>query len=253
MFALFCLGAMLALAPPGQAVAAANTTVVPEALVADLSQHKINISTGFAGTELLLFGVTKGVGDIIVIVSGPDAKAVVRKKSRVTGLWINTDSVEFEIVPGFYHVAATNNLSQTDLDTVLRENGVGFRYLNMAPKVETEPARANEFREALLRRKVAKGLYNAATGKIDVLENALFRTNVFFPANVPTGRYRVDVFHVEDGWVKATTSIPLSVGKVGMEEKIYLFAQEQPALYGVFAILIAAVAGYGAGMLFGRR
>jgi len=86
-----------------------------------------------------------------------------------------------------------------------------------------------------------------------VLENSLFRTNVPFPANVPTGRYRVDVFHVQDGWVTATTSIPLSVGKVGMEEQIFLFAHDQPALYGLFAILIAAAAGYGAGMMFGRR
>ena len=244
-FVLFCLATVLVMATAGRAAA--------EVLVADLSQHKIKISTGFAGTELLLFGVTKSAGDIIVIVSGPEAKAVVRKKSRVSGIWINADSVAFDAVPGFYHVAATNNLSETKLDKVLRENGVGFRYLNMAPTTETKPERATEFQQALLRRKVAKGLYNASTGRIEVLENSLFRTNVPFPANVPTGRYRVDVFHVEDGWVTATTSIPLSVGKVGLEEQIFLFAHDQPALYGLFAILIAAAAGYGAGMMFGRR
>jgi hypothetical protein len=71
-FVLFCLATVLVMATAGRAAA--------EVLVADLSQHKIKISTGFAGTELLLFGVTKSAGDIIVIVSGPEAKAVVRKK-----------------------------------------------------------------------------------------------------------------------------------------------------------------------------
>jgi uncharacterized protein (TIGR02186 family) len=234
-------------------VLAATVTGRAEVLVADLSEHEIKISAGFAGAELLLFGVTQGRGDVIVIVSGPDATQVVRKKSRVSGLWINTESVRFDQVPGFYHVAATNNLSESTLDDVLKENGVGFRYLNMYPAVEIKPERSEEFHEALLRRKVARGLYNGTTGRIDVLKDTLFRTKVPFPANVPTGRYRVDVYHVEDGWVTSVATIPLSVGKVGLEQSIFQFAHEQPALYGVVAIVIAAVAGYGAGMLFGRR
>jgi uncharacterized protein (TIGR02186 family) len=224
-----------------------------EVLVADLSEHEIKISAGFAGAELLLFGVTLGSGDIIVIVSGPDSTEMVRKKSRVSGLWINTDSVRFDRVPGFYHVAATESLAASGLDDVLRDNGVGFRYLNMAPALDIQPERAEVFHEALLRRKAARGLYSAKIGRIDLLKGTLFRTKVPFPANVPTGRYRVDVYHVKDGWVTSNTTIPLSVGKVGLEQSIFYFAHQQPALYGVVAIIIAAVAGYGAGMLFGRR
>ena len=86
-----------------------------------------------------------------------------------------------------------------------------------------------------------------------MLGGLLFRTRVRFPANVPTGVYQVNVYHVEDGWVTSTTAIPLSISKGGLEESVFRFAQHQPALYGVFAIVVAAVAGYGAGMVFGRR
>ena len=40
-------------------------------LVADLSAHEISITTGFSGTELLLFGATEGEGDVIVVIRGP--------------------------------------------------------------------------------------------------------------------------------------------------------------------------------------
>ncbi len=222
-------------------------------LIADLSQQEIKITTGFAGTELLLYGVTDSAGGVIVTISGPEASVVVRKKTRVSGIWINTDSVEFEAVPGYYYVAATEGLSDTELADVLQENGVGFRYLNLKTATSTDPARAAVFREALLRRKEARQLYSAATGRIDVLGGLLFRTRVRFPANVPTGVYQVNVYHVEDGWVTSTTAIPLSISKGGLEESVFRFAQHQPALYGVFAIVVAAVAGYGAGMVFGRR
>ncbi|MCB0079333.1 MAG: TIGR02186 family protein, partial [Caldilineaceae bacterium] len=88
-------------------VALAAGPVRATELVADLSQHQINISTGFSGTELLLFGAADPSGDVVVIVSGPEGKAIVRKKTRVSGIWINTESVAFDAVPGFYHVSAT--------------------------------------------------------------------------------------------------------------------------------------------------
>ena len=222
-------------------------------LVADLSQHEIKISTGFSGTELLLFGAADPTGDVVVVVSGPGEGATVRKKQRVSGIWINTESVAFNQVPGFYHVSATKRLSEGKLSQVLADIGVGLRYQNMAPAADMDPERAAEFKQALLRRKEVAGLYSAKTGHIQFVGGTLFRTKVAFPATVPTGKYRVDVYQVEGGWVKSVATIPLTVGKVGMEEAIYRFAHDQPALYGIMAIVIAVSAGYGAGMLFGRR
>lgn len=222
-------------------------------LVADLSQHEIKISTGFSGTDLLLFGAADPSGDVVVVVSGPDGRAIVRKKERISGIWINADSVAFDTVPGFYHVSATAGLMGEKLGQVLSETGVGLRYLSLSPTSAMAPDRAGEFGSALLRRKEARGLYVSEPGIIEFVGGTLFRTKVSFPATVPTGEYRVDVYHVKNEWVEAVTTIPLKVAKVGMEEKIFRFAHDKPALYGLVAILIAALSGYGAGMLFGRR
>ena len=42
-----------------------------EAVVADLSKRLVAITTGFAGTDVLLFGAVQGDGDIVVVVRGP--------------------------------------------------------------------------------------------------------------------------------------------------------------------------------------
>jgi hypothetical protein len=47
-------------------------------VVADLSSHLIAITTGFTGTEVLVFGATDGEGDIAVIVRGPEREEIVR-------------------------------------------------------------------------------------------------------------------------------------------------------------------------------
>ena len=43
------------------------------------------LSTGFTGTELLLFGATEGHGDIVVTVVGPRSDEVVWRKEKWQG------------------------------------------------------------------------------------------------------------------------------------------------------------------------
>ena len=46
-----------------------------------------------------MFGAVEGEGDILVVVRGPRSEAVVRRKSQVFGIWLNTKSVTFDNVP----------------------------------------------------------------------------------------------------------------------------------------------------------
>ena len=90
---------------------------VPEAaraqqLVADLTSHLVAITTGFTGTSVVLFGAIEGGGDIVVVVRGPEGETVVRRKSRVAGIWLNTRSVAFDNVPSFYAVLANKPVDE---------------------------------------------------------------------------------------------------------------------------------------------
>ncbi len=78
----------------------------------------------------------------------------------------------------------------------------------------------------------------------------LFRTRVFFPSNVPTGRYTAEVYLLRGGVIIGNQSTPLVVHKVGLEADVFRFAHQQSALYGIIAIVIALGAGWLAGVVF---
>ena len=58
-----------------------------QALVADLSNHLVAITSGFNGAEILLFGAVEGPGDVVVTVRGPadDEAALARIRKQAAG------------------------------------------------------------------------------------------------------------------------------------------------------------------------
>ncbi len=225
---------------------------VAQPLVADLSSHEISITTGFAGTELLLFGATEGEGDIVVVVRGPAAPATVRRKSRVLGIWINTDSMRFEDVPSFYRVASSRPLDQVGTPGMRQRHQVGIDAVRATPPEGASPERLAEFRAGLVRAKLRDGLWDDAPGTVGFMGPKLFRTTIRFPPNVPTGIYNVEVFLVKDGRELGAQTTPMRVKKTGIGARVYDFAHRHAALYGLAAVLMALAAGWAASAAFRR-
>nr|WP_313981544.1 TIGR02186 family protein [Iodidimonas nitroreducens] len=55
-----------------------------------------------------------------------------------------------------------------------------------------------------------------------------------------------------DGVVIAEDVIDIAVGKTGFERAVYQVARNDPAIYGLSAVLIALLAGWAAGFLSRR-
>jgi uncharacterized protein (TIGR02186 family) len=228
----------------------ASGPVRAQALIADLSSHLIAITTGFAGTELLLFGATEGEGDVVVIVRGPDGETSVRRKARVAGIWINRDELRFSGVPTFYRIASSKPLADFVPLALRQRHQIGVDFLRLHPQREVGPEEAAAFRAGMVRNKEAQKLYEPEVGRVSFLGARLFRTRIVFPANVPTGNYSVEVLLIRGGQVIAAQTTPMFVSKVGFGADIYDFAHEWAALYGLLAILLAVSAGWAAGLIF---
>ncbi|RED53884.1 TIGR02186 family protein [Aestuariispira insulae] len=222
-----------------------------ESLVADLSEHMVAITTGFTGTELLLFGAVDGDGDIVVVTHGPTEEVVVRKKDRVAGIWMNTQAVTFEHVPSFYQIAETEGAVNAMALSMKRRHKVGVRHLRMDyQETPLEDYQIRPFREALIRNKQRMELYSEEPGLIERRGKNLFRTEVFFPTNIPTGTYIIETLLVKDGEVVSAQTTPLFINKLGLGARIFRFANVYPASYGIAAILIAVLAGLFANWIF---
>lgn len=221
-----------------------------QALVADLSEHLIAITAGFSGTDVLLFGATEGEGDVIVILRGPEMPVVVRRKSRVAGIWINTERVTFSGAPSFYRVAASRPLDEIAPPALRARHQIGIEHIRTAPQGSLAPQRLAAFREGLLRNKQQDDLYSAEVGRVSFLGPRLFRTKIYLPANVPPGSYTVEVLLVRNEQVIAAQTTPMFVSKTGIGADVYDFAHRHAAVYGLVAVLIAASAGWAAGTIF---
>lgn len=233
-------------APPGQPAAARPP------LVAELSQAQVAITTGFSGTEVLVFGATErllgaGGDEVLVIAQGPAQPMVVRRKIRVLGLWLNGASARFWRVPGYYFLTGTRPLAEM----LSREERATKRIGLGALPLEAAGNQSQEFREALLELKQDAGLWHEE-GTMHIAGARLFRASLPLPATVPTGDYLVQVLLVRDGRVVARQELGFRVGRAGTAARIADVAKVQPVVYGLLCILLAALAGWLGSVLFRR-
>ena len=221
-----------------------------EGLVADLTSHLIAITTGFTGASVVLFGATDGPGDVIVAVRGPEREITVRRKSRVAGVWVNTQQVTFDNLPSFYAVAASRPIADILSPATATFYRLGIANLKLAASTPAPSVVVDAFRTALERTQQEAGLYVERMGKVDFLGERLFRPTITFPSNVPTGTYLVEVFLVRDKDVVSGQTTPLVVSKVGVDATVFEFSTRQPGFYGAIAVLTAVVAGWLASLPF---
>ncbi len=240
----------------GQAllVLCALTAAAPGAareLVVDLSKPLVAITAGFTGSDLLLFGTTDGTGDVVVVVRGPLGDQIVRRKDRVLGVWVNRDEMIFETVPDFYAIASNRPIDEFIAREVRDAYQIGVAHLELIPRGKAEePGVVNAFRNALIRNKQRQGLYGAKTGNLIFLSDRLFRTTLHFPANVGVGTYGIDVYLLRNGQVASTHTTLLHVRKFGFEAGVFDIAHRHSLAYGLLAVLIAAMAGWLANVVF---
>lgn len=238
MMRAFFVIAVLLMAAPAQAAS----------LKLELAQDQVDISTGFNGAQLALFGVSDAPdADVAVTLTGPEETVVVRKKTRVGGAWMNTQSIEFRRVPSYYDLALTRSSTELAEPAILGEHKIGMGNLGFYSEYASDDAQAVEiFRDSLINDMQQRGFYPLKFKTITFIEPTFFRIAFDLPPDVPTGIYTVKGLLLKDGKVIAQETRTLQVGQVGFNARIYNFANENPLFYGVFAILVALVAGWSA-------
>lgn len=241
--------ALLVLLLPGAALA----QVARPALVAELSVPTIEISTGFTGADLMVFGATErslgpGGDEVLVVATGPDVPMVVRRKVRVLGFWVNGAAATFPGVPGFYAIAGTRPAWQILPAEARAENRLGLDELPL----RSSGAQGPGFRAALLEQKQANGLWVEDRAPVEVSGGHLFHARLPLPATVSTGDYRVQVLLVRGERVVARQELPFRVERVGSAARIADVAHDAPLVYGLVCIVLAALAGWIGSVLFRR-
>jgi uncharacterized protein (TIGR02186 family) len=247
------------------ALAALTLSALPaagEKLVSSLSTHRVNVTSSFAGQELVLFGGIEQEAptrprryDIVVTVTGPRQTLVTFRKSRLIGIWVNTDSRVFENAPAYLAVLSNRELEAITGAETLRRLQLGLGNIPLPQRASVDIAVADQddpFRLAFLKIKQEQKLYREESNGVTLLTSLLFRAPIPLPAEVPVGTYEVDVRLFADGAQIARAQSPFEVYKSGIEQTVTVAARDHGILYGLAVVLLAILTGWFASVVFRR-
>lgn len=234
----------------------------PESIQIGLSTNRVRITSDFTGADLTIFGALdnadplisrQGRYDIVVVLEGPARPVVVRRKSRVLGVWMNTRSETFVNVPSSYSLATSRALQDITPSENYRRLSLGIDNIYLEPAERRGEANAlAEFTAALRDRKRASGLFAERIGGVEFLSQTLFRATLSLAPNVPVGTHKARAFLFKNGVFIKETSAQLAILKAGFEQSVFRAAHDQSFFYGLFAVLLALVTGWVGRLIFKR-
>jgi len=232
----------------------ATSVCADENLVSGLSQDSIQITSSYNGTSSVVFGaVERPIGtkpDIVVVLRGPPSDMRIRQKTRVAGIWVNSDRAILKRMPGYYFAASTRPLNQIASIKTLRQYDLGLAAVE--PHGATGPKHIEPFRQALLRFQERAGLYQERPGMVQFLSGTLFRVRVSLPAAAPRGRYIAETYLLRDGRVIDARSSILTIDQTGLERRVFDFSLNDPLAYGLSTVLMAVLLGWLSSLAFRR-
>lgn len=241
----YLLASLLLLAAPATAQTSAGLL---SPMVADISQETVEIHSSFNGAQLLIFGARNQPGDLVLVVRGPSARVVLRRKERIAGMWMHTDQEKYRQLPLFYAYASTRPLERIAPASTLMALGIGGSEVIDAGN----PRNRGLFSEALTDQLARYRLWQLPFADITFFGESLFKARLNMPDRLPRGFFTVEAYLFERGQLIGAQTIPLRTYKSGFDARMYDYAQKEAALYGVTAILMALGGGWLAHRIFNR-
>ena len=242
-----------------------NLASADEKLQMGVSIDSVPVSSDFAGRDIVIFGAVetdnqaslyRGEYDVIIEVIGETTKAVVRKKERIGGIWVNAAAREYEEVPSFYSVLSNKALGDVADLSVLSVMGLGVDYLKAKPvdrgNIE-EFLTQGEFSTALRRIRIDDGLFYENHESVQRLSPSLYRATLPLPPNMPIGEVKVRGYLFHQGKLIDQIEQGFRVEKVGFEEWIYNLAHQYSLIYGLLCVLLAIFTGWFANLVFRKN
>ena len=219
----------------------------------DVSQKEIQIETDFKGKEIIIFGTLKINEDTVITIEGPKKDSKMMKKEKILGFWFNTKKVIYKDIPSIFFLSSSNPVREIlNQETIIKEKLYFDEILTntLTQRDFIDQKKLLNWNKNLIRIKKNEKLFREY--ELKNIENKLFQTRIFFPSNTIPGDYKVTIFQIKNKIVINKENKIIKIKKSGIGEKIYEFAYNEPATYGLLSILFAVLSGLTAATLFRR-
>ena len=229
-----------------------SNTFAQNQIVADLSQENVKISTDFQGAKILLFGAYDGKkgDDIIVIVTGPKGLVTVQKKEKILGVWVNTRKVNYINTPKYLSISSNRRIDDILNKKTQKISEIGLNNLKIRIQPGIKVEKEGNWRQALTRNMLKSNLWSINENSVTLNKDSLFRSYLKLPSNVITGQFEVKILHYRNSKLVSQQINSINVSKSGISAEIYNIAQNYSTLYGIFAVFLAVLVGWGSNLIF---
>lgn len=228
-----------------QALYAAET--MQKKLVFDVALDHVDVTAGFTGSTVEVFGTRSDPqADVAIILKGPQKNITVWKKERFMGTWVNRYYVAFKDLPMYYNYGITNpNLMDKNHELMIQhEIGVNGLFEKEGMEKSDSIDDISAYRDSLVVKKRAIGVFPNGSSEIRFLSPILFRTSFTIPPSVPTGDYTVEAFLIKNGKIIEEDSRSLQIAQVGLNAFVLRAAKEHAFFYSLFCIGFAVLSGW---------
>jgi hypothetical protein len=245
------------------AFAAALSPAPPEAagrLEFRVTPAVIEVGSFYGGSRMRLEGAVSAQARVAVVVRGPGREETFNRKGKVGPIWVTTGKVHVSGVPSlflrFTSGPLRSFLSREAIDKHQLDEASIRNQMRIKPDRDRDVilagwlnVKGRDGTYALVRDGVKMGAPGAG--------GVPFTVEFAWPKKAPPGQYEVSVYECRDGAVARAASSSLPVVEVGFPAWLSGIAENRAALYGLVAVVAAALAGFGidflATLILGRR
>lgn len=225
-------------------------------LTTNVNHDLIEIRLNYNGSTVSVKGEAEAGSDLMIKINGADKEEKLKSKDKVGGLfWMNTDEHIFTEVPDLYFLKSTADPAQILSPDQLMANSIGYESLAANGKIEPEvsPDQKSVLFDEFFKYKEDQKLYDQSVGGIDTGASGngqSFSTVFDWPYQAKPGVYEVTVYSVRDGQITDTSIGEVRVEETGVVKTLSDMSKNNGGLYGLLAIGVAVIAGFGVGVVF---
>lgn len=239
VLAFVCAGLVLAVPSRGFA---------KEEIVSDTSTDEIDIKLKYHGQDVLVFGTIPEGASVVVKVSAPPRPESLARKGRVGPFWMTVEKATIDNLPAALFLYTQRPLAEMfprgvpgELDPASMAEGAKF---------DSSVGDARLLAAGFIRLKEKEGLYAVHEGAVETKKGKVFKLAVPISSKVPPGDLLFEILAVRNGRIVARDRDIVRIEKVGVERWLTDLAFGYPALYGLLAVGVALLSGFGVSLLF---
>ena len=216
----------------------------------------VRMGIRYGGALLRVEGVKAPDAQVVVMVRGEAGEEMFNKVGRVGPIWGITGKVTVTNTPSLLLVFSSAPLSNCLPRAAIDRYGLDQRAIAKQTRVESKAADYDRIAEDYWRYKIRQGNYQLVNGTVQTgpagADGTPYTVEFTMPKTAAPGQYTIGVLECYGGEIVRATELPLRVVEVGFPALVTWLATQHASGYGIMAVVVAMLAGFGIDFLAAR-